>query len=313
MGAPHFSVSLKEIHVVSVTNQVPGSNGDMYSAFEARFQKRAWRRRISWLVRLAVLAAAAMWAADVSGLTIDRLARGLPRIGDYIWLTLPEISLSNFFADVAYWFYNFPRWLNLLLDTFLIALLATAIGGVIAMGLSFVASRNLVASYALYFATRRALEVARTVPEIVYALVFVVAFGVGPLAGLLAITIHTIGALGKLFAEINENVDMAPTEGVRACGGGWFVIMRFAVLPQVLPDFAAYLLWRLELNVRAAAIIGFVGAGGIGQELYTAISMNYYEDISAMVLMIVLTVSLIDLTSERVRHGLIGSAAFEKV
>jgi phosphonate transport system permease protein len=289
------------------------SASDRFAAFDVAFQRRTRRRLLAWVMGLAVLVLLTIWAADISRFTVDRLARGLPRIGDYVWLTLPELTIGNFFADIAYWFYNFPRWLNLLLDTFLIALLATVIGGVIALGLSFIASRNLVSSYALYFVTRRALEVARTVPEVVYALVFVVAFGIGPLAGLLAITIHTIGALGKLFSEVNENIDPAPMEAVRACGGGWFTIMRFAVLPQVMPGVTAYVLWRLELNIRAAAIIGFVGAGGIGQELYTAISMNYYEDISAMVLMIVLVVTLIDLTSERVRHALIGRAAFEKV
>ena len=293
------------------TDSAPKSDG--FAAFELDFQRRSRRRLLAWVIGLALLVALTIWAADISRFTVERLARGLPRIGDYIWLTLPELTLGNFLGDIAYWFYAFPRWLNLLLDTFLIALLATAIGGVIALGLSFIAARNLVSSYVLYFVTRRAMEVARTVPEVVYALIFVVAFGVGPLAGLLAITIHTIGALGKLFSEVNENIDPAPMEAVRACGGGWFTVMRFAVLPQVMPGVTAYTLWRLELNIRAAAIIGFVGAGGIGQELYTAISMNYYEDISAMVVMIVLVVTLIDLTSERVRHALIGRAAFEKV
>jgi len=289
------------------------SDQDTLSRFETTFTRRAWRRRIGAMAVVGIILAMVIWATGISDFTIERLARGLPRIGDYIWLTLPELSIADFAANVAYWFYDFPRWLNMLLDTFLIALLATVIGGALAVGLSFVASRNLVDSYALYFLIRRTLELARTVPEIVYGLIFVVAFGIGPLAGLLAITIHTVGALGKLFAEVNENVDPTPMESVRACGGGWFTVMRFAVLPQVLPGFIAYALWRLELNIRAAAIIGFVGAGGIGQELYTAISMNYYEDISAMVLMIVLTVTLIDLTSERVRHALIGRAAFEKV
>jgi len=299
--------------IVNLTQ--PGSTpaSNKFDAFELAFQRRARRRLLGWLIGIAVLVALTIWAADISRFTFDRLAGGLPRIGDYIWLTVPDLSLVTFFADVAYWFYDFRRWLNLLLDTFLIALLATIIGGGIALGLSFIASRNLVSSFALYFATRRALEVARTVPEVVYALIFVVAFGVGPLAGLLAITLHTIGALGKLFSEVNENIDPAPMEAVRACGGGWLTVMRFAVLPQVMPGVTAYALWRLELNIRAAAIIGFVGAGGIGQELYTAISMNYYEDISAMVLMIVFIVTLIDLTSERVRHSLLGRAAFEKV
>ncbi len=281
--------------------------------FESLFRRHVWRRFIIWGTGLTLLALATLWAAQISDFTLDRLASGLPRVGDYIVLTFPEISVAQFISDIAYWFYDFPNWMNLLFDTFLIALLATIFGGIVAVGLSFVASRNLVSNYFLYFLTRRGLELARTVPEVVYALVFVVAFGVGPLAGLLALTIHTVGALGKLFAEVNENVDNAPVEGVRACGGGWFETMRFAVLPQVLPGFIAYALWRLELNIRAAAIIGFVGAGGIGQELYTAISMNYYEDISAMALMIVVTVTLIDLTSERVRHRLIGRAAFARV
>lgn len=298
---------------MSIAEQSHGTPREKLHAFETSYCRRAWRRRLGWMMGLVILGSAFVWAADVSHFTRENMADGLPRIGDYVWLTLPELSLGSFVANVAYWFYDFPRWLNLLLDTFLIALLATVFGGIVAVGLSFVASRNLAPNYALYFVTRRAMEIARTVPEVVYGLIFVVAFGVGPLAGLLAISIHTVGALGKLFAEVNENIDIAPMEGVRACGGGWFEVMRFAVLPQVLPGFTAYALWRLELNIRAAAIIGFVGAGGIGQELYTAISMNYYEDISAMVLMIVFIVTLIDLTSERVRHRLIGRAAFEKV
>lgn len=286
---------------------------ELLRSFESLFRRQAWRRLVTCVVSVTCITVAILWAAQVSDFTVQRLASGLPRVGDYILLTLPKVLVSEFVADVSYWFYDFPRWLNLLLDTFLIALLATLFGGVLAVGLSFFASRNLVGSYFLYFLTRRGLEFARTIPEVVYALIFVFAFGVGPLAGLLALTLHTVGGLGKLFAEVNENVDTAPIEGVRACGAGWLETMRFSVLPQVLPGFTAYALWRLELNIRAAAIIGFVGAGGIGQELYTAISMNYYEDISAMALMIVVTVTLIDLTSERVRHRLIGHAAFAKV
>ena len=143
-------------------------------------------------------------------------------------------------------------------------------------------------------------------PEIVYALIFVVAFGIGPFAGFLAITVHSIGAMGKLYAEANENIDERQLDGVRAAGGNWFEVIRFAVLPQVLPNFTTYTLWRLELNIRSAAIVGFVGAGGIGQELYTAISFNYYEDVSAIVLMVVATIMVIDLICERLRHAIIG-------
>jgi phosphonate transport system permease protein len=144
------------------------------------------------------------------------------------------------------------------------------------------------------------------VPELVYALVFVFAFGLGPVPGVLAITIHSMGALGKLFSEINENIDLSSVEGVRAAGGNWFQVIRYAVIPQVLPNFASYSLLRLEINVRSAAIVGFVGAGGIGQELFLVIRQFIYTDVSAIALLLIATVSLIDITCERVRHFLIG-------
>ncbi|MDW8445281.1 MAG: ABC transporter permease subunit [Acetobacteraceae bacterium] len=155
---------------------------------------------------------------------------------------------------------------------------------------------------------RRLLEVCRTVPEIVFALIFVWAFGIGAFAGILAIAIHSAGALGKLFAEVAENADLRPVDGVVASGGNWVEAMRFGLLPQVLPNFASYALLRFEINVRAASVIGFVGAGGIGQELYKVISFNYYEEVSAILVLIILVVAAIDLISERIRFGLIGSA-----
>jgi phosphonate transport system permease protein len=163
-----------------------------------------------------------------------------------------------------------------------------------------------VGRYSVYFLFRRTLEVARAVPELVYALIFVFAFGLGPLPGVLAIAIHTAGALGKLFSEVNENIDSSSVEGVRAAGGNWFQVIRFAVLPQVLPNFASYALLRFEINVRAAAIIGFVGAGGIGQELFFVIRQFIYADVSAIVLMIIVSVCLIDITCEKLRHRWIG-------
>jgi phosphonate transport system permease protein len=153
-------------------------------------------------------------------------------------------------------------------------------------------------------AVRRFLEACRTVPELVYALIFVWAFGVGPLAGILAIAIHTVGALGKLFAEVIENADLGAVDGVKCAGGGWMQQMRFGLLPQVAPNLLSYAILRFEINVRGASVIGFVGAGGIGQELYAVIAQNYYEEISAIVVLIILTVTLIDLVSERLRRRL---------
>jgi phosphonate transport system permease protein len=226
-------------------------------------------------------------------------------------MTVPEVRLGSFASDVSVWYYGLLRWLALLGDTLLIALMATLFGAIGGLVLCFPASRNLAGYYWVYFLFRRLAEIARCVPEVVYALIFVVSFGVGPFAGFLALAAHTTGALGKLFAEANENIDERQLEGVRAAGGSWLEVIRYAALPQVLPNFITYTLWRLELNIRSAAIVGFVGAGGIGQELYQAISLNYYEDVSAIVLMIVATITFIDLACETIRTRIIGKEALQ--
>jgi phosphonate transport system permease protein len=145
---------------------------------------------------------------------------------------------------------------------------------------------------------------------LVFALIFVYAFGLGPLPGVLAIAVHSMGALGKLFSEVNENITAGPGEGVRAAGGNWMHLVRYAVIPQVLPDFASYTLLRFEINVRASSVVGFVGAGGIGQELYSVIRQFIYVDISALVLLLIITVALIDITCEHLRRRLLGEQAF---
>lgn len=276
------------------------------SRFETEFARLRKRQRVQLFGFALLFLVVFSLAAHISNFTPQRLAAGLPRIGEYFSLTLPEIRAGSFFADVGVWYYGLVKWLQLLGDTLLIALMATMFGAVGGLLLCFPASRNLTRRFWIYFLFRRLAEIARTVPEVVYALIFVVAFGVGPFAGFLALSTHTVGALGKLFAEANENIDERQLEGVRACGGNWFEVIRFAALPQVLPNFTTYTLWRLELNIRSAAIVGFVGAGGIGQELYHAISFNYYEDVSAIVLMIVCTITLIDLVCEKIRHRIIG-------
>src|SRR5437868_2637230 len=143
----------------------------------------------------------------------------------------------------------------------------------------------------------------------VFALIFVIAFGLGPMAGVFALAIHSAGALGKQFAEIVENIDMKPLEGIRASGGNWFATMRFAVLPQVTAGFAGYSLLRFEINVREASVMGFVGAGGIGQELVVAIRKFYYSDVSAILLLIIATVFLIDIGTGWMRGRLFGKEA----
>jgi len=149
----------------------------------------------------------------------------------------------------------------------------------------------------------------RGVPQVVRAFILVWPFGVGPLAGVLAIAAHSTGTLGKLFAEPNENADMRAVEGLKSVGASWLAQVRYGVLPHVLPGFLSYTLLRFEINVRSSTIIGFVGAGGIGQELKRVIAFNIYEEVSAIVILILLIVVVIDLVSEQVRHRFIGPAA----
>ena len=141
-------------------------------------------------------------------------------------------------------------------------------------------------------------------PDIVFALIFVIAFGLGPMAGVLAIAIHTAGSLGKLFSEIVENVDMKPVEGVRSTGANWVACMRFAVVPQVLAGFASYTLLRFEINVRGASVMGFVGAGGLGQRMDESTKMMAGGEVSTMLIMFVLLVALADLVSKLLRRRL---------
>jgi phosphonate transport system permease protein len=212
---------------------------------------------------------------------------------------------ARVWTDPQEWFWGLARWGRLLGETLLIAYVATLTGVVGAFAAAAPASRNLMRRAWVRFAVRRSLEFCRTVPDIVFALIFVAAFGLGALPGILAIAIHTTGALGKLFTEVVENIDMTPIEGVASTGASWFSQVRFAVTPQVLSNLVSYALLRFEVNVRGATVIGFVGAGGIGQDLIVAIRKFYYSDVSAMLLMIIVTVMAIDMLSARLRHRLL--------
>jgi phosphonate transport system permease protein len=269
-----------------------------------RTERRARRlRTLLFFAALAVACAVAAWVAEVDLL---QFAANAHRFPDYIASTLPTLRWASLAEDLAEWYWGWQLWGRLLIDTLLIAYTGTLLGTAGALALCFAASANLVQRRWVVFAARRLLEVQRSVPELVYALIFVVAFGLGPFPGMLAIALHTAGALGKLFAEVNENVDLRPVEAAQAGGATWVQAMRHAVLPQVLPNYVSYTLLRFEVNVRGAAVLGFVGAGGIGQELLSAIRQFYLSDVSAIVLMIVATVALIDIGTEWLRHRLIG-------
>ena len=279
---------------------------DSVAAFERARAEILRQKRVQGVVFATVFLACLTAAVVVGQFNLFTLIEGLPRTTEYIEKLLPVLRWETLGPDVAEWYWNIGDWLELLAETLLMAFFATLLGTIGAFFLSFPASSNLTTASWLYFVTRRFLEISRSVPDLVYALVFVFAWGLGPLAGILALAIHTMGASGKLFAEVNENIDGNPLEGVRATGGNWVEMIRFAVVPQVLPVFTSYTLWRFEINVRTAAVLGFVGAGGIGYELYTNIRLSYYEDVSAILLIIIVAVICVDLSCEQIRHRMIG-------
>ncbi|MCJ2033336.1 phosphonate ABC transporter, permease protein PhnE [Methylobacterium sp. J-068] len=270
-----------------------------YDGAAAATRRRAWLG----LAVLVVLTALAARAAEVRPWL---LAANLGKFTAYIAQILPPLTLGHLRGDLAEWYWGWPKWLALLGETLLMAYLGTLLGAVGGFLLCFSAAANVTQGRTVRFLVRRGLEFGRTVPEIVFALIFVIAFGLGPMVGVLAIAIHSTGALGKLFSEVVENIDMKPVESLTAAGAGRIEILRFAVLPQVLSNFVSYGLLRFEINVRGAGVMGFVGAGGIGQELLVAIRNFYYADVSAILVLVMLTVMAIDLGTERLRHRLLG-------
>ena len=192
---------------------------DPVARFEAiRCAARRDRRRQEIIFGILFIAALGI-SCYLGEVRLDNFVEGLPGLFNYIGDTLPTIRPGHIGEDVREWYWGFGKWLLLLLNTIVIAFLGTLFGIVGALMLCFPAARNLMQNSAVYFLTRRLTEVARAVPELVYALIFVFAFGLGALPGVLAIAVHTAGALGKLFSEVNENADMKPVEGIRAAGG----------------------------------------------------------------------------------------------
>jgi phosphonate transport system permease protein len=272
----------------------------------ADYQREVGRRRRQSLLVLAILAMLIAIAGRFGEVDLNYLFQHISNFTSYFGRIIPKLSIANFGADVADWYWNITGWLKLLLDTVLIAYLGTLIGASGALTIAFFAAANLAPSNALRWSIKRMFEFCRTVPDLVFALMFVSAFGLGPLAGILAIAIHTFGTLGKLFTEAIENIDMKPVEGVRSTGSRFIEMVRFGALPQVVSSFASYTLLRFEINVRSGSVVGMVGAGGIGQDLFVAIRKFYYTDVSAILLMIIVSVAVIDLVTERIRHRLSG-------
>ena len=206
---------------------------------------------------------------------------------------------------------DFDLFLWGILETLGMAFLGTLIGSILAFPLGFLAAKNIIPTWIFHFGIRRTFDVLRGVDVMIWALIFVRAIGLGPLAGIMAIAISDTGTLAKLFSEAIENIDRKQMEGVKAAGASQVKVVRFGVVPQVLPVMLSFALYMFESNTRAATILGIVGAGGIGLLLADRIRAHAWDQACVIIIMILVTVYAIDFLSRKIRERLIGRGKSE--
>lgn len=301
-------------------------------AVEQHWRELASRRRLytaGGLFFLFIALSGSLWFANDSnaGKFFDRLPHFfdfvdqlIPRDGLEVWRAM--FDLPSPYADGSLKFdypegrmYLFgsvymPEYVYKMLETINIALVSTLIGFAVGFLLCFLAASNLVTQRWLRFFVRRFLEILRAFPEIVIAGFFLAVLSMGAIPAIIAVSLHTIGALGKMFFEVVENADMKADEGLRAVGGNWPERVWFGIVPQVMPNFLSYGLLRLEINVRASTIIGAVGGGGIGEVLRLSISRNHEAKTIAIIILLFCTIVAVDQFSAWLRKRLVGEQAF---
>lgn len=202
---------------------------------------------------------------------------------------------------------NFSQWrfyLQEMLVTLQIAVWGTALAVVFAVPLGLLSAANVAPAWVRQ-PVRRVMDAARAINEMVFAMLFIVAVGLGPFAGVLALFVHTTGVLAKLFSEAVESIDAQPVEGIRATGANALEEIVYGIIPQVLPLWISYSLYRFESNVRSASVVGMVGAGGIGVILWEIIRGFQYAETCAVMIIIIVSVTVIDLISARIRKALV--------
>lgn len=243
----------------------------------------------AWTVAIG---AALIWSVRATEVSLGRLIEGAPFMADFLRRMLPpDPSVLG-------------QALRGALQTVQIALLGTAVAAVLALPVAFAAARNTAPGWVFYW-TRGVLNVLRAVDTLVYALFFVAAVGLGPFPGVLAVVIYTATVLAKLFSEAIEAMDRGALEAVEAVGATRLQVLRWGVLPQLVPQFLSFILYRFETNIRAAAILGFVGAGGIGFYIQTYLRLLNYPAASTVLIVLVAMVMVVDFLSSRLRARLV--------
>ena len=227
---------------------------------------------------------------------------GLPNVFDF-----PSEVVAEAWQKLALLPPIFIEHIPALIETLNIAAVSTLLGALFAIALSLLATRGLARWPRLIPVFRRTMDAMRAIPEIVIALVLIYILGGGPVPAVIAIALHTGGALGKLFSEVAENADLKPIEGLQSVGGNWMQRMWLGVMPQVAPNWLSYALLRFEINVRASAILGFVGEGGIGHDLKLAMQWGQgrYDQVVAIFALLFIAIVVVDQISDHFRHKLV--------
>lgn len=267
----------------------PGHEPRLDARERARLERAVSVPRARFLLGIPVVVALMVWSFVGAEFDVAKLGAGATNMGDFLLRLFP------------------PTWdklgviVELLVETLQMAIVGTALGAVLSLVVAFGAASNIAPRW-LYYPTRWVMNVIRSLPDLVFALMFVSAVGLGPFAGILAMTVGSVGSIGKVFAEAMEAVDTGPVTAMQAVGASRRQVVQYGVLPQAGPLLVSYTLLLFEGNVRGATILGMVGAGGIGLELTTAMKMYDYGHLSAIVICIIVLVTVIDQASAVIRR-----------
>lgn len=252
-------------------------------------QKLNWRK---WALT-AVLLVALVWSAFITDAHLGLFFTNFSQF--------TELFVEMAHVDWAYTGYT----LEPMLQTIKMSIIGTLLGSALAFPYALLVSRNIVTNKVVVGVFRFILNIVRTIPDLMLAALFVAVVGIGPVAGIFALTIFTFGMVSKLFYEAIETIDPGPLEALRAAGGNRIEIIRFAVFPQIANYFVSYVLYAFEINVRASTVLGYMGAGGIGVYLQQALSMFRYDRVGVIVLVIFVVVLAIDYVSGKTREALL--------
>ena len=251
-----------------------------------------WGQRIAFIGFVTFC----LWYLEFSP---QRIWEGLDKLGWMLSFLFPPTPGDNL-SEILY----------AMLETLAMAFFGTLLASLAALPLGFLGAKNVIPTWLFHFLVRRFFDGVRSIDSLIWALIFVSIIGLGPFAGVLALAVSETGSLAKLFAEAIENVEHEQVEGVQASGGNRIQIMRFAIMPQVLPIMLSNVLYYFESNTRSATIIGIVGAGGIGLQLANRIRVNIWDEVCFIIIIILVAVTVIDMISKEIRLRIINDPEY---